>query len=149
MNNNKSDSINPDHYKTKHGIECIDFTESMSFCLGNAFKYVFRAGSKDNPIQDLEKALWYLKRYYGIKKYSDLIPSESLISDLEKLAVLKGELGQQKHDALCFIIECKSYQSAIHAAIYSVEKLKSDFQKQAKEESDKYFIKLGQEQDHE
>lgn len=53
----------PSHY-TSHpsGIECIQVTERMSFCLGNAVKYIWRADLKDNAIEDLEKAAWYLQR---------------------------------------------------------------------------------------
>lgn len=54
----------PTHYVSHpSGVECITITEHMSFCLGNATKYVWRAGLKsDDPIQDLKKARWYLKR---------------------------------------------------------------------------------------
>ncbi len=54
----------PAHY-TAHpsGIECIDVVEHMGFNLGNAVKYVWRAGLKtDDPIEDLQKARWYLDR---------------------------------------------------------------------------------------
>jgi len=35
----------------------------MGFCLGNAVKYIWRAGIKsDDPITDLRKAIWYLER---------------------------------------------------------------------------------------
>lgn len=53
----------PDHY-TSHpsGVECIQITEHFSFGVGNAIKYLWRAGLKENPIQDLEKAKWYLER---------------------------------------------------------------------------------------
>lgn len=59
-----SDAINPNHYKSHpSGVECIQITEHMSFCLGNAVKYVWRAGLKsDSPIEDLEKAKWYIER---------------------------------------------------------------------------------------
>ena len=54
---------NPAHY-TAHpsGIECIQITEHMNFCLGNAVKYIWRAGLKGDAIEDLEKAMWYLDR---------------------------------------------------------------------------------------
>ena len=55
---------NPAHY-TKHpsGVECIDITQSMNFCLGNAIKYLWRADLKhDDAIEDLEKAVWYINR---------------------------------------------------------------------------------------
>jgi hypothetical protein len=53
----------PAHY-TEHasGMECIDVTEHMNFCLGNAIKYIWRAGLKGNPILDLQKAKWYIDR---------------------------------------------------------------------------------------
>jgi len=44
----------------------------MNFNLGNAMKYIWRAGSKDSLIEDLKKARWYLddeiKRLEGISK---------------------------------------------------------------------------------
>ncbi len=60
--------IHPEHY-TKHesGIECIEITMHMNFCLGNAIKYIWRAGLKsDNAIEDLQKARQYIK--FEIKK---------------------------------------------------------------------------------
>lgn len=52
----------PPHYKTHpYGLECIEVTEHMNFNTGNAVKYIWRAGEKGDVIQDLEKALWYLK----------------------------------------------------------------------------------------
>lgn len=58
-----NDAINPEHYR-KHpsGIECIDVTQHMSFCLGNAVKYVWRAGLNGDAQEDLRKAIWYLNR---------------------------------------------------------------------------------------
>jgi len=58
-----TDNVNhPAHY-TKHpsGVEAIQITEHMSFTLGNALKYIWRADLK-NGVEDLEKAVWYLKR---------------------------------------------------------------------------------------
>ncbi len=60
----KPDLVNhPPHY-TAHpsGVECIQITEHMNFCLGNAMKYIWRANDKDNAIQDLQKARWYIDR---------------------------------------------------------------------------------------
>lgn len=52
----------PKHY-TSHpsGIECIEITKHMSFCLGNAFKYIWRADLKNNAIEDLRKAIQYIE----------------------------------------------------------------------------------------
>jgi hypothetical protein len=54
---------NPRHY-TSHpsGVECIQVVEHMPFCLGNAMKYIWRAGLKDDEVTDLRKAVWYLER---------------------------------------------------------------------------------------
>ena len=59
-----SDPVNhPAHY-TAHpsGVECIQITEHMTFCLGNAVKYIWRADLKRDAIEDLEKAKWYIDR---------------------------------------------------------------------------------------
>ena len=51
-------------YYTSHpsGIECIEVAEHMNFNLGNAMKYIWRCDGKGASIQDLEKAVWYIKR---------------------------------------------------------------------------------------
>ena len=57
------DPVNhPKHY-TAHpsGIECIEITRHMGFNLGNAMKYIWRADLKNNAVEDLEKAIWYIK----------------------------------------------------------------------------------------
>jgi len=58
-----SDSVkHPKHY-TSHpsGVECIEITKHMNFCLGNAFKYIWRADLKNSAIEDLRKAVWYIE----------------------------------------------------------------------------------------
>lgn len=58
-----TDAINPPHYQDHPSkIECIQITEHMNFCLGNAIKYIWRAGLKNNAIEDLRKARWYIDR---------------------------------------------------------------------------------------
>ena len=59
-----NDPVNhPKHY-TAHpsGVECIEITEHMNFCVGNAIKYLWRAGLKGEQIEDLRKARWYIDR---------------------------------------------------------------------------------------
>jgi hypothetical protein len=53
----------PPHY-TSGGIETIDFIEAkkLNYNLGNVVKYITRAGLKGARKQDLEKAMWYLRR---------------------------------------------------------------------------------------
>lgn len=58
------DSVDrPKHYNVHpSGVECIQVTEHMNFCRGNAMKYLWRAGDKGNELEDLRKAQWYLAR---------------------------------------------------------------------------------------
>lgn len=62
----KKELVNhPQHYGGKDNpYEAIKVIEAwkLGFCLGNTVKYISRAGKKDDTIQELEKALWYLKR---------------------------------------------------------------------------------------
>lgn len=60
----------PTHYTSDpSGIECIQITRHRNFNIGNAIKYLWRAGLKksatvsglDKQIQDLEKAVWYIQ----------------------------------------------------------------------------------------
>lgn len=64
------DRVNhPDYYKDKSGIECIDIVKYRDFCVGNALKYLWRAGlkreqgieDKEKEIEDLEKAIFYIE----------------------------------------------------------------------------------------
>ena len=61
LENNAID--HPSHY-TDGNIEVIDFIEDKKFNYhrGNAIKYISRAGKKNNEIEDIQKAIWYLKR---------------------------------------------------------------------------------------
>jgi hypothetical protein len=59
-----SSAVNhPKHYNANpSGVECITVVEHMSFNVGNAMKYLWRADEKGRPIEDLEKARWYIDR---------------------------------------------------------------------------------------
>lgn len=66
----KKDNVNHPKYYTSDpsGIECIDITRHRNFNVGNAIKYLWRAGLKedkdrkliDKQVEDLNKAVWYL-----------------------------------------------------------------------------------------
>lgn len=65
----------PDHYNQGQ-YECIAVMESiygieatMNFCLLCAFKYTWRTNDKDG-IQDIDKAIWYLKKYKELQERS-------------------------------------------------------------------------------
>jgi hypothetical protein len=55
---------NPDHYKGKDNpyevIKVID-AWNLGFSLGNAVKYIGRAGAKGDKVEDLQKAIWYIQ----------------------------------------------------------------------------------------
>lgn len=63
---NRYEFVNhPTHYNAHPaGIECIDVIEHMSFNVGTAMKYLWRAGLKpgEDALQDLSKAEWYTRR---------------------------------------------------------------------------------------
>ena len=71
VSKNYDDVQAPKHY-TDTKIEVIDYIEdkNLGFCLGNAIKYISRAGrkqsatldEKEKAIQDLQKAIWYIER---------------------------------------------------------------------------------------
>lgn len=52
----------PRHYVEQAAtIEPIEVLRFAPFDLGNALKYMIRAGHKENELQDLKKAEWYLE----------------------------------------------------------------------------------------
>lgn len=67
-----TDNVNHPEWYTKHpsGIECIDIAKYYDFCIGNAIKYLWRAGlkkdasldDKQKEIEDLKKAVWYINK---------------------------------------------------------------------------------------
>ena len=101
METTKEDKVNhPSHYtwlKDLCGIEVIDITRHMNFNLGNCIKYVLRAGhkseegytEKDKTIEDLEKAIFYIKDEINfilffkiLEKYKDLYFDNEILSIL-------------------------------------------------------------------
>lgn len=66
-----SETIRPDHYKGDGKYECIDVIEDLCNTSKNdkftdynrfqAFKYVWRAGNKDDVVKDLKKAITFLQ----------------------------------------------------------------------------------------
>lgn len=60
------DKVNhPSHYVDGRMYEPIDVIEDwgLGFHLGNAVKYISRAGRKESAVEDLEKAVWYIRRH--------------------------------------------------------------------------------------
>ena len=89
-----TDIINhPAHYTgITVEIECIDIARHLNFQLGNAFKYVWRAGKKggkNKEIEDIKKALWYLDDSIQ-NGYNDLDLCDDLASGLASI-VTRGD----------------------------------------------------------
>lgn len=69
----RNDSVNhPSHYNVGK-IEVIEAIEDwkLNFNLGNAVKYIARADHKNKPIEDLEKAKWYIERELERRKKNE------------------------------------------------------------------------------
>jgi hypothetical protein len=76
MRKQKTDRVNhPPHYNSHPaGVECIDVVEHMPFNLGNAIKYLWRAGLKGDFEEDCRKAIWYVEREIQKRKQEERGP---------------------------------------------------------------------------
>lgn len=84
-----NDNVNhPSHYQTESGMEAIDVIEAFfrtNYHLGNAFKYMARTGKKNDEREDIEKAIWYLRRYLSTLGAADgygLTPKGEALAEL-------------------------------------------------------------------
>jgi len=78
------DPLNPDYYKN-YSIEVTDAIQSwgLNYCQGNIIKYIVRCGRKTtDPRQDLEKALWYIRK--ELSKYDDRQLSKNSFTQFDK-----------------------------------------------------------------
>ena len=66
----KTDPVGPDYYK-RGTTDVWDFIrqQDLNFHLGNAIKYICRAGYKEDKIKDLEKAIHYLQKELANEKH--------------------------------------------------------------------------------
>ena len=101
---------NPKHYNAHpSGIECIELTRHMSFNRGNALKYIWRAGLKENKTQDVEKAKWYL-----LDEFNNMKNAKYKKRVVKQLDILLFSLSQ---------FETSERMSIIHHIIYGDWKL--------------------------
>lgn len=131
IHSKKNDPVNrPAHY-TDGKIEVIEYIEDkkLGFCLGNAVKYISRAGKKDptKEVEDLKKAIWYIDR--RIKEINEkpieVITKEKheapfscklgrfLFGYSPSIAVAKCTLGQKHARKRCKGCKCNIRESAI------------------------------------
>ena len=72
----KFDPVNrPPHYTIRDGIECIDYMRQVlglqgfiNYCHGNVIKYQHRYNYKGKPVEDMQKAQYYLNKMIGALK---------------------------------------------------------------------------------
>lgn len=89
------DAVNhPKHYAGYPAtVECIDITRHLSFDLGNAVKYVWRAGKKGDKaqaIEDLKKAKWYLNDWYMSESPEKTNIARNIFKLIDKTSILAG-----------------------------------------------------------
>ena len=89
--NNTTDNVHhPKHYISDDcGVEAIEVTSLLPACISNAVKYVWRCGKKDEDLQELKKALWYINYSIdndlpsSIEGLSDSLEYEALINKVK------------------------------------------------------------------
>lgn len=97
---------NPPHY-TSHpsGIEAIEITRHMNFNLGNAIKYLWRAGLKDSSktIEDLRKAIFYIEDEIAKLQDQECKCKNCIDTEIEARGVCRDcyDNGCDKEDGIC------------------------------------------------
>lgn len=115
-----SDKINPPHYKSR-SVECVDLAEKMSFCAGNALKYIWRAGDKPGvpAHEDWSKAAWYLRRCNArAENYADHAFVSAIARAIEALTddpVKAGALGTMRDGFAVAAAYCESISLALRS----------------------------------
>jgi hypothetical protein len=84
------DPVNSPYHYTAGGLECIDAIHAalgdegfLSYCRGNAIKYLWRANHKGRTAQDLRKAEWYVRRAAELQEHNDRVWSASLLNNTD------------------------------------------------------------------
>lgn len=108
----KKDSIKPSHYK---GLEIIDLVEQLNFNRGSAVNLIAEAGFKNEEVQDLEKALWYVNR--ELTRIEDIGDSYSHTADATALIEQMNYLRGNAVACIC------------HAGTHDATSVKGDLQK--------------------
>ena len=132
------DPINPKHYTSRQsGIECIEISKHLSGCLAQAFQYVWRCGQKDDPIQELKKAIWFIKAELSVQQNDRLIVRKAMLID-EKLKELSVHDFGSKFEALSLIATANKSgnprYTMLSKATYVINAMISEYEKLNTEE---------------
>ena len=101
-----TDNINhPQHYQHPSGIECIDITEHMNFCLGNAIKYIWRceterinttkSASSTSPVPQTNPALFSSKAEARVADFREQMIALAQVHEVIKAEERAMELREQ------------------------------------------------------
>lgn len=128
-----NDPINhPKHYSGYPAIvECIDVTRHLPFDLGNAVKYLWRAGKKDpaTMLEDLEKAAWYIRDYrenFPGPDDEDAFPTARTVFDLISMdARLRRDPGDYWRMDFCQEIVYGNMSVAEFDVVSKIDELKT------------------------
>jgi hypothetical protein len=115
-----TDNVNHlSHCTYYQGLEIIELTEQMNFNLGNAVKYIAKAGLKnpETEIEDLEKAIFYIKREEKRTASSDAIYSSTYGGLMN---ILVSQLGKNRGLAVTDI--CWQYRGSLGQATYHLRR---------------------------
>jgi len=105
------DRVSPSHYRSHpSGVECIEISKHLSGCLAQSFQYLWRCGQKDDPVQELEKAMWFIEVELTVDNKHYLLPSmvNSKLND-----VLAAEPDAQKAEAFKHIVLANQHDNGI------------------------------------
>ena len=120
----KEDNVNnPSHYlQAAITVEPIELTARLDACLGQAVNYIVRAPYKGNQVEDLQKAIFYLRKYQSLLKF------RNASTDIGETCFVLGSLfaNQSKNDHVREILSCLFCTSCIwndeiNAAIRAIE----------------------------
>ena len=103
-------AINPDHYKSECSLECyqamilaLGVEGFINFCLGNAFKYMWRYKNKGKPKEDLEKANWYINKVIEYGDENDNVQTKAremkdLLASLSSITLNSSDVKETDED---------------------------------------------------
>lgn len=110
--------INHPYHYTAHpsGVECIQITEHMNFNLGNAVKYIWRAGLKSPTANtDLEKAIWYVRRELNRLANLEPVVAKEAVQNLNKTPPLVNLENIDEYDVGAIEIRIAGINAALSA----------------------------------